>query len=71
MLILVQRKRRGCSCTLAERNKTSQLELPRAWKLLDNSKPSQVSEGSSSHNLFLNGDKIKKVLQIMVESCLF
>ena len=50
---------RGCLITLVGRNETTKLELPRAWEPLDTSKPSQVSEGSSSHGLFLDGDKTR------------
>ena len=53
------RYRRGFLITLVGRNETTKLELPRAWEPLDTSKPSQVSEGSSSHGLFLDGDKTR------------
>ena len=39
-MILNQMKRRECWSTLAENNEAIKLELPRAWKLLDSSKPS-------------------------------
>ena len=47
----------GCRNTLAEYNEAVKLELPRAWELLDSSKPSRYCEGSSSHCMFPNGNK--------------
>ena len=52
---------RGWRATLTESNEAVKLELPRelprAWELLDKSKPSQDCEGTSSHGMFSNGNK--------------
>ena len=51
-------KQKGCCNTLAESNKAFKLELPRAWEPLDNSKPSQINEETSSQCMLLNGNKV-------------
>ena len=51
-------KLQGCCNTRAESNEAFKLELPRAWELLDSSKPSQISEGTSSQCMLLNGNKV-------------
>ena len=50
--------RRGWRSTLAGSHENPKLELPRAWEPLDNSKPSQDHKGTSSLNLFSNGNQI-------------
>ena len=49
--------RQGWRATFAGSNEAIKLELPRAWELLDRSKPSQDCEGASSHSMFSHGDK--------------
>ena len=50
-------KRRGCQNTLAEHSEVAKLELSRALELLDSSKSSRFSEGSSSQCMFPHGNK--------------
>ena len=57
-MVLNHLKQRGCCNTLAESNEDFKLELPRAWEPLDSSKPSQISEETSSRCMFLNGNKV-------------
>ena len=50
--------RRGWGATLVGSNEDPKLELPRVWELLDKSKPSQISEGTSSHGVFSYGETV-------------